>query len=218
MRPILGAAALLVLVLTVPSNASADNDLAIAPRTWRFVSRESGPTNYYSVVDDPKGPYLEARYRPPFKTAVMGFQIPDGDKRSIKKLRWTWRAVTLPKGGDECNSSKADSAAVVYVTFKRGLRYHTLKYVWSAVTPKGKTCDRKRNPFLRQDTVVLESGGPVGQWKTEEIDLAADYRRQFEGGDPGAEVPDLVGIGIMSDGDQTHSESAADYGTFILVR
>jgi hypothetical protein len=30
-------------------------------------------------------------------------------------------------------------------------------------------------------------------------------------------VPDLVGIGIMSDGDQTHSVSAADYAAFELV-
>ena len=31
-------------------------------------------------------------------------------------------------------------------------------------------------------------------------------------------VDDFVGIGLMSDGDQTRSEGAADYGPFILIR
>ena len=205
-----------MMVLFASANAAhADTkDLVVGARAWRIIPRESGPVNYYKVVDDPSGAYVHAEYEPGMKTSVLGVQIGDADKHNMKKLRWTWRAVTLPNGGDECAKGKGDSAAVVYVTWKRGLRYHTLKYVWSAVGAKGSTCDRKRNPFVAQDTIVLESGAPLGQWRTEEIDLAAEYRRHF--GDE--EVPDLVGVGIMTDGDQTHSASAADYGTFTLVR
>jgi hypothetical protein len=111
-----------------------------------------------------------------------------------------------------------NSAAVVYVTWKRGLRYYTLKYAWSAVGERGKTCDGKRNPFVAQDTIILESGGPVGVWRDEEIDLAAEFRKHFEGNNPRTEVPDFVGIGLMTDGDQTNSPSSADYGPFVLVR
>ena len=117
--------------------------------------------------------------------------------------------------------SRADSAAVVYVTWKRGLRYYTLKYVWSAVGKKRSVCDGKRNPFVAQDTIILESGGPPSvapTWKSVDIDLAAEYRKHFEGGDLQASVPDFVGIGLMSDGDQTTSDSSADFGTFTLVR
>ena len=109
-------------------------------------------------------------------------------------------------------------AAVVYLTWKRGLRYYTLKYVWSAVGTKGRTCDSKRNPFVAQDTIILESGGPLGSWRTEDIDLAAQFRAHFEHGDAKAEVPDFVGIGLMTDGDQTGSPSAADFGSFTLVK
>ncbi len=66
--------------------------------------------------------------------------------------------------------------------------------------------------------MVLESGGPLGAWQNEEIDLATEYRRHFENNDPKDDLPDFVGIGLMTDGDQTKSESAADYGTFTLVR
>jgi hypothetical protein len=62
----------------------------------------------------------------------------------------------------------------------------------------------------------LRSGGPVGVWQNEEIDLRADFRKHFENGDTSASVPDFVGVGIMTDGDQTMSESSADFGTFTL--
>lgn len=196
---------------------SGDQDLVIDPGAWKIIKGESGPTDYYSVRSEDGRRFVHAQYAPPMKTAVLGYQIPEAD-RHPKKLRWTWRVETLPKGGDECASKREDSAAVVYVTWKRGLRYYTLKYVWSGTGRKGAVCDSKRNPFVAQDTIIVESGGPVGVWKSVEIDLAQHFRHHFENDDPNAAVPDLVGLGLMSDGDQTNSESAADYGPFVIVR
>ncbi len=206
------------VVATLLFAAVAGGDITIEPKDWRIIPRESGPVNYYSVVNDGGTTFVRSKYTPPTKTAVIGWQAADDERRSIKKVRWTWRAQTLPSGGDECAPGKGDSAAVVYLTWKRGLRHYTIKYVWSAVGTKGKVCDSKRNPFVAQDTVILESGGPLGAWRTVDVDLAAAYRTHFEGGDPNASVPDFVGIGLMSDGDQTRSESSADFGTFTLVR
>jgi hypothetical protein len=195
--------------------------LTIAPADWKFVSEKSGPVNYYSVVTENGVSFLRSKYTSGLKTAVMGWKTPEADRRKVKRVQWTWRAQTLPKNGDECASDRADSAAVVYLTFKRGLRYYTLKYVWSSVGKVGAVCDSKRNPFVAQDTIILESGGPPASpatWKSADVDLAAEYRKHFEGGDPNAEVPDFIGIGLMSDGDQTKSDSSADFGTFTLVR
>lgn len=193
-------------------------DITIAADQWKLIQRQSGPVNYYTVVREGGVSFLRSNYVPPMKTAVMGWQTPEEDRRKIKRVRWTWRVLELPAGGDECTPSKADSAAVVYLTWKSGLRYYTLKYVWSSVGKKNRVCDSKRTPFVAQDTVILESGGPLRMWKTAEIDLAKSFRHHFEGGDPKAEVPDFVGIGLMSDGDQTNSRSSADFGTFTLVR
>jgi hypothetical protein len=212
------AAAAAVLLAADARAANELPPLRIDAKAWHVIARESGPVNYYSVVDDPTMPYVHAAYKPPYATTVLGFQLADADRSRAKRLRWTWRAVTLPAGGNECESGKGDSAAVVYVTWKRALRWYSLKYVWSSIGPKGKTCDSRRNPFVAQDTVILRSGGPVGTWMTEDIDLRAEFRNHFEGGDANADVPDLGGIGIMTDGDQTHSESAADYGPFSIVR
>jgi len=68
-----------------------------------------------------------------------------------------------------------------------------------------------------QDTVILESGGPTGIWKTEEIDPSKEFISHFEDGNPDADVPDFIGVGIMSDGDQTQSVSAADYAGFAVL-
>jgi hypothetical protein len=211
--------ALLVMAAVAPASASAASETVIDAQAWKIMKSESGPVNYYTVASEDGGaPYIHASYVPPTKTAVLGYQVADGDRARATKLRWMWRALTLPAGGDECAAGKTDSAAVVYVVWKRGLRYYTLKYVWSAVGRKGSVCDSKRNPFSAQDTVILESGGPLGAWRFVEIDLAHQFRHYFEGGNPNASVPDFVGIGIMSDGDDTRSESAADYGKFTIIK
>jgi hypothetical protein len=207
-----------VALCTIAGPGAADSDVTIAATVWRIAPSQSGPVNYYSLATEGDLTFIRSRYVPPIKTAVLGWQTAEGDRRKARKLRWSWRAQTLPAGGDECATGRGDSAAVVYVTWKRFLKYYALKYVWSAVGTKGVTCDKKRSPFAAQDTIILESGGPLNVWRTAEIDLATEYRNHFENGDQNADVPDFVGIGLMSDGDQTRSESSADFGVFTLVR
>lgn len=198
------------------SETPSKRDVAIDLHAFRVIPQESGSVNYYTLFDGPEA-HWHAAYRPPLDTTVLGYAIPEGQRRSIARIKWKWRAVVLPKGGDECVDGKGDSAAVVYVTFRRGLRWYSLKYVWSAAATKGATCDRKRNPFRAQDTIVVDSGPPVDEWRAVEIDPDDEFRKHFEGGDVHAEVPNLVGVAIMTDGDQTRSVSEADYAGFVLT-
>jgi hypothetical protein len=186
----------------------------VAVQSFRFVDRVSGPVNYYKILPGPPA-HIRGRYEPGYKTAVMGYDVKEWQARA-SKLRWRWRALTLPAGGDECRDGKGDSAAVVYVSWKRALRYYTLKYAWSAVGKRGAVCDRKRNPFLAQDTIILESGAPLNEWKNVALDLPREFRKHFEDGDAKADIPDLFGVGLMSDGDQTASPSSADFAGFTL--
>ncbi|MDB4941635.1 MAG: hypothetical protein JWP97_1169 [Labilithrix sp.] len=210
--------ALAALTLAGASGAAPPDALVVDAGAWKLVERQSGPVNYYAKTTEDGVTFLRSHYVPPSKTSLMGWQAPEADRQRLKKVTWTWRALTLPNGGDECASGKGDSAAVVYLTWKRGLRYYTVKYVWSAVGVKGKVCDKKRNPFVAQDTVIVDSGAPLKQWRTVSVDLASEYRNHFEDGDAKAEVPDFMGLGVMSDGDQTQSESAADFGVFTFER
>jgi len=205
-----------LLLLAAATARAEERELDV--HRWKVIERESGPVSYYSVIDDPGGPYIRAAYRAGLKTVVLGVGVDDADRQAARKLRWKWRAVAFPQGGNPCVSGKGDSAAAVYVSWKRGMRWYTLKYVFGAGVPDGTVCHRKRGPFAAQDTIVLRSGGPPGAWRDEEIDLREEFRNHFENGDARAAVPDLAGIGILTDGDQTRSESVADYAGFTLVR
>ncbi len=178
---------------------------------FQVVERDSGPVSYYHFVQEGGTTMIRAQYRPPLETVTLGMELPDR-LHHAKLLRWRWRVLTFPEGADECKGGKSDSAAGVFVTFKRGLKYYILKYTWSVQPQKGTVCNKKRNIFLARDTIVLESDGPVNTWIAEEIDPRAEYVRHFGG--TLSEVPDLVGIGLFTDGDQTGSRSEADYADF----
>ncbi len=176
----------------------------------------SGPAVYYRVVDEPDGTVLSGGYEPGMQSVTMGVELPER-LRHVRFVRWQWRARAVPEEGDECQPGRGDSAASVSLAFRRGLKWYILKFVWSGNSPLGAVCGRTRSPFLARDTIVLERGAARSSWLREVIDVHQAFIDHFAGGDPGADVPDLVGIGVMTDGDQTSSASAADWSGFELV-
>jgi hypothetical protein len=207
------------LAVAAPGDSAAQSspEFKADLKAFQVIGRESGPVNYYTLHDEGPRPFIRGSYRPPWETTVLGYEIPEQLRRSVATLRWSWRALALPRDGDECTKGKTDSVAVVYITWKRALRWYTVKYVWSTVGPKGATCDKSRGIFSAQDTVIVESGPPLDTWRTVTIAPDDEFRNHFENGNPRASVPKLVGIGIMVDGDQTQSVSEADFGDFTLV-
>src|SRR5215813_11261375 len=217
----------LAVVVSVLFSSTPDGAVAPAPaapqptelkldvHNFQVVERDSGPVSYYRVVEEDGITMIHAQYRPPLETVTLGMEMPERARKPVKLLRWRWRVRVFPEGADECKAGKSDSAAGVFVTFKRGLKYYILKYAWSSWPPKGTVCNHRRNIFMARDTILLESDGPVNAWITEQIDPKAEFVRHFGGSLD--EAPDLVGIGLMTDGDQTHSRSEADYADFSVT-
>lgn len=172
-----------------------------------------GPAVYYQVIEGSEGTFIRASYKPGMESVTMGIEVPEALREKAKHLRWRWRVQAFPVGGNDC-MGPGDSAAAVFVTFKRGLKWYIIKYAWASFGRRLEWCDPRRNPFLARDTVILEAGGEKGTWVSEEIDLPHEFRRHFARGQPDAEIPHFVGVGLMSDGDQTRSQSSADYGDF----
>ncbi len=86
------------------------------------------------------------------------------------------------------------------------LPYATLMYVWCNTRKPGSVIVNPRTDRIRK--LVVESGaGRLRQWVDYERDIRADYEKAF-GEAPGA----LVGIGIMTDSDNTRSTTQAWYG------
>lgn len=150
------------------------------------------------------------------------------EPEDLAGVRFSWKVPQLIAGAD-LSSREADDSPVRVVLFFEGDRsrfsprdsmmaelvravtgeempYATLMYVWCNRREPGTVVPSPRSGRVR--TMVVESGARnLGQWLDYERDIRADYQRAF-GEAPGA----LVGIGIMSDSDNTRSTSQAWYG------
>ncbi|WP_336367901.1 DUF3047 domain-containing protein [Marinobacter sp. C2H3] len=147
-------------------------------------------------------------------------------------LSWRWKVSNVFEKGDARTKSGDDYPARVYVAFefepdKAGfferakrkaaevlfgetLPGKALNYVWANTLPKGTFVP---NAYT-EDTmmVAVESGGDqAGQWRTESRDLVADYRKAF-----GEAPPNIVGVAIMTDSDNTGETATAWYGDLSL--
>ena len=91
------------------------------------------------------------------------------------------------------------------------LPYATLMYVWGTQRAPGSIIVSHRTDRIRK--LVLESGPQhLGRWLDYERDIKADFEKAF-GEAPGA----LVGIGIMTDTDNTRGQAQAWYGPVSLL-
>ncbi len=89
--------------------------------------------------------------------------------------------------------------------------YATLMYVWGNAQPVESVVLNPRTDRIRK--LVVESGpGRLGRWLTYERDVRADFEKAF-GEPPGA----LLGVGIMTDTDNTQQKAYAWYGPITLA-
>lgn len=88
--------------------------------------------------------------------------------------------------------------------------YATLMYVWSNNAPLETIFTSARTDRVRK--IVVETGeSQLRRWRNYRRDLSADFHRAF-GERPGP----LIGIGLMTDADNTGSTAEAWYGDVLL--
>lgn len=91
------------------------------------------------------------------------------------------------------------------------LPYATLMYVWCNACAAGSVVINPRTDRIRE--IVLESGpAHLGRWQGYQRDIRADYQKAF-GTAPGA----LLGVGFMTDTDNTRQNTVAWYGPVSLT-
>jgi hypothetical protein len=181
---------------------------------WKRLPQYSGPDIYYRILNEDGMTFLRAEYKPKYKTTIFYRKLPKIPSK-YKKLKFKWRVYKFPAGADETIEGRMDSAASVYLFFKDGLKKYVIKYIFSQAHKKGFNFRSSDSNFLNKlHIVVLEDRyNDVGKWLEEEVDFYEDFKRYFEK----EEVPPLMGIGVLSDGDGTKQEVIADYGDFILI-
>jgi len=169
------------------------------PEGWK--SRGGDESAVYRVRSN-KEAYLEASAENSAVAIAKEFAY---ELNEYPYLKWQWRVLKLPKGGDERFKETGDSAAAIYVIFEGFLRPNTIKYVWSASLPPGTTTESPYNSKVKI-VVLRNQDSPIGKWVTETVNVHADYKRLFKG-----EPKQVQAIGLMSDSDNTGSVAAAHY-------
>lgn len=121
--------------------------------------------------------------------------------------------VVLAFEGDRSRFSAKNAmlSELVHALTGEELPYATLMYVWCNQRAPGSVIAGPRTDRVR--TLVVQSGpGGLNRWIDYERNIRADFEKAF-GEAPGA----LVGIGIMTDTDNTRSSTQAWYGPVQLV-
>jgi hypothetical protein len=130
------------------------------------------------------------------------------------KLSWRWKIDRVPPGGSEDKKSTFDHTARIFIAFKTRLGPpRTVNYVWANSLPVGKTFQHPSSG--RSRFVVLQSANSkAGKWIEEERNIAEDWKLLFNEDD----VPEIVGIGFMTDSDGTRSNVTGWYDDIRLER
>ncbi len=178
------------------------------PDGWR--ARKDAGRGVYSVRTENGVRYLHAAAK------GLGIQAAlerEWSLRDYPVLRWKWRPRAFPRGANE-QSGKSDSALAVYAVFPLSyVAVRTVKYIWSEQVAKGTLLESSRG---LTKGIVLESGAPAdpGAWVEERANVAEDYKRRFNDGEP----PAPLGIAVLTDSDDTGTYAEGDYADFRACR
>jgi len=193
-----------------------------------WMSASDNFKDFYKIGKEGNNYFLKARVKEGGAIIAKEF---DYNLKEFPILSWKWRALKLPKGGDERYKNSGDSVAGIYIIFPSLIKPEKLrnnwgfkipisdhlkpkcvKYVWSSSLPKGTVTD---SPYSsKTKIIVLENGdSSLNQWITEEVNVYEDYKRVFH------KEPDGVrAVGILTDADDTSSEAMADYDDIFIKK
>jgi Protein of unknown function (DUF3047) len=146
----------------------------------------------------------------------------------LNQVKFSWKVPQLIEAADFSLRDGDDSPVRIVLTFEGNrsnwstknamlselsqlitgeeLPYATLMYVWCNKRAPGSIIHNPRTDRIRK--MVVESGTKnLNQWLDYERNIAADFEKAF-GEKPGA----LVGMALMTDSDNTRSQTRAYYG------
>lgn len=208
---------------------------AALPKGWQplIINRAKAPTEYRLARDPVTREFV---LQATADAAASGLrQRLDVDPAAWPVVHWRWRVVDLIVSADNQDRYAEDSPVRLMLFFDgdrstlpikeqmlmetarlltgQELPYSTLMYIWENRFPVGTVLP---NSFTSQVKLFVAGSGPdvrLGQWKDFERNYVEDYRQAF-GSAPGR----LIGVGIMTDTDNTGERIEAFYGDIQLKR
>ena len=196
---------------------------------WQQVQLPGkNPTQYVLQLRDGRAA-VHARAESAVSFLRQPLRIP---AQELGVLEFAWQVPALLPGADVGQRHSDDSPARMVLVFDgdrssfsaqnamlselsqaltgEPLPYATLMYVWCNQRPVGTVVHNPRTDRIRK--IVVASGPQqLNQWLHLRRDIRADFERAF-GEAPGT----LLGVGVMTDSDNTRSAAQAWYGEIAL--
>jgi len=188
-----------------------DGPVSGLPPGWKSRGFGEGDRAPYWIEEEDGNRFLRAEDR---GENVMLYKEVRWSSREYPYLSFRWRIRAVPEGADERFEETSDSAAGLYLSYRRklGIVPESVKFVWSGSLAAGSAF---RRPGIGMPwTVVAGSGSPDGSWRTFVFRTEDVYRKCF-GKDPGDRP---LGIGLLSDANSTRSFAAADYDDIVVYK
>jgi len=230
-----------IFKMSTSSSTAAQGNLAAThislPHTWQpeeqikweAVKLPGKITTQYSLVKVKAHQTVMANAQSSASMLRLDLNVPP---ENFNRLAFAWQVQNLIEAADMGQREHDDSPVRLVLAFEgdqrnfspqnamlselthaitgRPMPYATLMYVWCNKRPLNSVILNPRTDRIRK--VVVESGkGRLDQWLTYERDIKADFEKAF-GEAPGA----LIGIGLMTDTDNTRSNAKAWYGPIQL--
>ena len=209
------------------ASATQTEDLSATWRHRAFPGKKQ--TDYHATLHDGR----HAVRSESSAAASMLRETVRVEAADLGKVSFSWKVPALIAGADMMQAHLDDSPVRLVLAFEgdrskfsaqnammselalaltgEPLPYATLMYVWGTHRAPGSIIHGHRTDRIRK--LVLESGPQhLGRWLDYERDIKADFESAF-GEAPGA----LVGIGIMTDTDNTRGQALAWYGPVSLL-
>ena len=213
------------------SSNPAGTDL---PRGWQpwIINRAKAPTRYELVQDASTGRVV---LRAVAESSASGLkQRLDVAPAERPLIAWDWRVVDLISAADNQDRYSEDAPVRLMLFFDgdrsrlpvkeqilvetvrlltgQEMPFATLIYLWENRFPPETVLP---STFSAQVKMIVVATGRdrIGRWKAFERNYVDDYRRVF-GADPGR----LIGLGIMTDTDNTGEAVEAFYGDIALKK
>ena len=199
--------------------------------SWQHQTFPGKQASVYRGVSNEGRQAVLARAESSASMLRQALRVPPAE---LRHLNFSWKVPALIADADMAHRDADDSPVRVVLVFEgdrskfsmknamlselaqamtgEPMPYATLMYVWCNTRAPGSVIINPRTDRIRK--LVLESGeGRLNQWLDYQRDIAADFEAAF-GEPPGA----LLGIGIMTDTDNTRSKAQAWYGPITLTK
>jgi len=211
-------AALLALSTVVASRGSEirsagwREDFRSQPEDWEIRRKPGAKLADFRVVPPADGADGLLVMSATNASGMFATHLKNVDLHKTPILRWRWRAVTLPTGGDGRVAERDDQAIGIYVSTGSVIRQKSIAYRWETDTPVGSEGDSSYAAgIVKVKWMALRNAKEAGTFFVEERNVARDFQHAF------GFVPDDVSIGVTCNSQYTGSSAVAELDWIELV-